>query len=618
MSEKLYGYTGKVLRINLTDGGTITEKIEAEMLKRYVGGTGLGTKYLYEEVPPGVEWDSADNRLIISSGPLGATRVSGSGTFSVVTKGPMTNLAVATQANGFFGAFLKFAGFDGIILQGIADRLVYLYIHDGRAEIRDASHLAGKDTWETEDAIRKELGGGRRLSIFGIGPAGENLARFAAIVGDKGHVAAHNGVGAVMGKKNLKAIAVERGDNRPEIKDSESLSELSRQLFEASKNHRGGTLYKWGTAGGLSGAALGGWLPIKNYTTSVFEEHEKINGQYMRTHFEHKPNPCWACRMRHCYMMRVTEGPYAGFEGEEPEYECAAAWGSLIGNTDAGAVVMLTNLTDRLGLDVNESGWVMAWVMECYEKGLLTKDDTDGLEMTWGNVEAVRSMLHKIAARDGFGDLLAEGVKRASEEIGGEAVNMGIYTLKGASPRGHDHRGRWSELLDTCVTNTSTIEATFGGVNPEALGMQPVSDAFSPQEVSTVNAKVNGWRQFEDCLGTCRFCTVDPTLTIDCVNSATGWELTLEDAMRIGRRIVNQLRVFNFRHGLTTDLEKPSPRYGSTPVDGPARGKSIMSEWKTMVSNYYHWMGWDRDTGKPLPETLKQLELESLIQDMKE
>ena len=502
-----------------------------------------------------------------------------------------------------------------IVVSGAAEKLVYLYVHEGGAELRAADHLAGKDIWEIEDIIRDELGLGKRVSVCGIGPAGEHLVRFAAIAGDKGHVAAHNGVGAVMGSKRLKAIAVARGKRAVSLYDKERLLSSAKKLFEESKRVGEG-IYNWGTAGVFSSAALSGWLPIKNYTTCVFPEHEKLNGQYMRTHFEHKPNPCFACRMHHCYTMRVTEGPYKGFEGEEPEYECVAAWGPLIGQTDAGAVVMLTNVTDRLGLDVNESGWVMSWIMECYEKGILTQEDTDGIEMTWGNVEGVRAMLHKIARREGCGDLFAEGVKRASEQVGGDAPNLGIYSLKGAAPRGHDHRGRWAEMLDTCLTNTSTIEATFGGAHPELLGMPPVADPFSSEEVSTLNAKINGWHQFEDCLGPCRFCTRSSDLTLACLNAATGWELTLEDAMRIGRRIVNQLRVFNFRHGLKAELEAPSPRYGSTPTDGPVSGVGIGPHWKDMVRNYYQLMGWNEKTGLPLPETLKALDLGELIPDL--
>jgi aldehyde:ferredoxin oxidoreductase len=274
---------------------------------------------------------------------------------------------------------------------------------------------------------------------------------------------------------------------------------------------------------------------------------------------------------------------------------------------------MLTREVDGLGLDCNEAGWTVGWAMECYEKGLLTRSDLDGLDLTWGNVEAVRTLLHKIANREGIGDLLAEGVMRASQQVGGGAADLAVYTHKGASPRGHDHRGRWVELFDTSVTNTGTLEASWGGLHPELVDQPALEDPFSHQAVATANARFNGIRQFDDCLGTCRLVARDVKLQLECLNAVTGWDLALDDAFAIGRRIVNLLRVFNFRHGMRREDERPSKRYGSVPVDGPAAGKDVMAEWATMLETYYREMGWDPATGRPLPETLRALDLEELI-----
>jgi aldehyde:ferredoxin oxidoreductase len=314
--------------------------------------------------------------------------------------------------------------------------------------------------------------------------------------------------------------------------------------------------------------------------------------------------------------MKVTEGAYAGVEAEEPEYESMAAWGSVIGNTDPGAMVMLSDVNDRLGFDVNEAGWVVGWVMECYEKGILTKKDLDGLDMRWGNVEAVKTLLEKISKREGVGNLLAEGVKRASEEIGGEAPNLGVYVMKGATPRGHDHRAIWPEMLETCVSATGTLQAGARLFPLAQLGIPPISNAFSPWEVAGASAKADGWGTFLDCLVVCRFCTPDVRLTIDCLNSITGKNYSLQDVMTIGRRTINQLRVFNFRHGLDPALEVPSPRYGSAPTDGPAEGKAVMPHFNFMKSLYFQLNGWDPATGKPLPHTLKALDLDKLIPDL--
>jgi aldehyde:ferredoxin oxidoreductase len=613
---ELSGYTGRMLRVDLSNSWTTIEDLAPSFIEKWVGGVGFGAKVLYEEVPPGVEWSDPTNRLVWTSGPLAGSGVYGAGTFNVAAKGPLTNLAGCSQANGYFGAFLKFSGFDGIVFHGRAPDLVYLLIKEGKAEIRDARHLAGKDVWETEDAIKKELGvKEKEVSVFGIGPAGETRVLYAAIVGDRGHLAAHNGLGAVMGSKNLKAVVAFRGKRNFDIKDPERLKEKNEALFEHAKGF--GPFYQWGTGGGFSALYGIGCLPVKNYATNIFPEHERMNGQYIRTHYEVRSKPCYMCRIAHVKEVTVSEGAYKGFVGEEPEYEQLAAWGPQIGNTELGAVVMLAREVDRLGMDCNEASWTIGWVMECYAKGVFSRKDLDGLDMSWGNVEAVKTMLNKIAKREGIGDLLAQGVMGASQKIGGEAADWAIYTQKGCTPRSHDHRGgRWAELFDTCMTNTSTLESTWAGIHADLVDLPAVTDPFSPEEVSTLNAKFNGIRMFDDCLGTCRLASTSPKLQLECLNAVTGWNLSMEDAFTIGCRVINQLRVFNFRHGLKKENERPSKRYGSVPVDGPAMGKNIMEKWDWMVANYYTLMGWNPKTGKPLPETLEKLGLEELKRDL--
>lgn len=608
------GYAGRVMHVDLTTGRIDVEQLDGATLRRWVGGTGLGTKYLLELVPPGMEWDDPANPVIIATGPLAGTKVSGTGTISCVFKGPMTNQAGATQANGYLGAFLRQNGFEGIVITGRAERPVYLDVHDGTAELRDAGHVWGVDTWKVEDLLRAEHGTTEKgMSVFSIGPAGERKVRFAALVGDRGHVAAHNGVGAVLGAKNLKAITCTRGRHPIAIHDTAKLNALIEPFFVAASENRTSSLYQWGTGGGLSGAAVGGWLPVKNYTTCVFPEHEQVNGQYLRTKFKTKNNPCWACRMGCCKLIEVTEGPHAGYKGEEPEYEGLAAFGPQVGVTEAGAVVVLCNEVDAYGYDINEAGWVVGFAIEAFERGLITKEMLGGLELRWGDAEAIRELIRKIAYREDFGDVLAEGVKRAAEHLGGEALAMGVYTMKGNSPRGHDHRGRWAEMFDTCLSNTSTIEATFGGIQTQRIGLPPQRNRFDPVETATLSADFNGWHQFDDCLGVCRFCNTHAQLAIEVLNAITGWDVTLDEAMTIGRRIVNQLRVFNFRHGLDPSLERPSPRYGSTPTDGPNAGIGIGEHWEEMVRLYRERMGWEPSTGRPLPETLEKLGLGELV-----
>lgn len=625
---QIYGYAGKTLRVNLSEGQFAIEDENPAVLRKCLGGMGLGAKILYDEFPPGVGWSDPENRIILASGPLGGTRVMGSGNFCVVTKGALNEGPTSTQANGYFGAYLKFAGFDALIVQGRAAELCYLYIHDGKAEFRDARHLAGMDTWKTEELIKEELGfRPQAMSVFSIGPAGENLVRFAALIGDRGHVAAHNGPGAVMGSKNLKAIAVARGKGGVKVYDAAKLSSVSKQMFEVIKKDKGwANQYHWGTLW-LMGALVGGngpfglSAPFKNYTTAVSpmtkEQLKTFSPQFLRERLTMvKRHPCWACQMHHCDIIRIPQGPYAGAEGEEPEYEGYAAVGTQIGIWDGIAATALCNEIDRLGLDINELGWVLGMVMECYEKGLLTREDTDGLEMTWGNVEAVRGMANKIARREGIGNMLAEGTMRAARSIGDDAMELAIYTKSGTTPVSHDHRRTWAYLLDNCVSNTGSCQLHIMP-RPSAVGLANPSSLYSPEEIAALAAKVTGVNPFIDCLGICRQSNREvPELLVGMLNAATGWDFTWEEALQVGLRTVNLLRAFNIRHGYKPEVEAPSPRYGSVIPDGPDRDKAIGPVFDEMLDIYYREMGWDRTSGKPLPETLRKLDLASIVPDL--
>jgi aldehyde:ferredoxin oxidoreductase len=422
-----------------------------------------------------------------------------------------------------------------------------------------------------------------------------------------------------MGSKKLKAIAVARGKATPQVVDKEKLTSLVKALVhkirERVEKGAPGDTIRSGTPASFSHMNTIAALPVKNYLAHDFPTHAQFAN--IRIDHEAKRSPCWACPTNHSATIKITHGPYAGYEGEEPEYEGLAAFGPQILQPDVGAAVVLSDLADRLGIDVNEPGWVIGWVMECYEKGLLTKDDLNGLEMTWGNVKGTEALLRNIAYREGFGDLLAEGVKRAAEKIGGESLDCAIYTKKGAAPRSHDHRAWQNEMLDTCFSNTGTVEVGGGFPQPLDIGLPPRMDWHNPWEVVMLNAMVNGRRQFEDCTGTCRFCYDELRTHTDILNAITGWNFTPDEALEVGRRIINQLRVFNFRHGFTKDLEAPSARYGSTPSDGPYKGKSVVPYWDFLRRTHYQLMGWDPKTGKPLPETLERIGLSHLIADLK-
>lgn len=615
------GYAGKILKIDLTTESMEEEVLDEATLRRWMGGVGLGAKYLYEEVPTTAQWDDPENRLIVATGPLGGTRAGGSGTISISAKGPLTNGATSTQANGFMGAFMKFAGYDALVFSGIADRWLYLYLHDGVAELRDAQFLMGKDTWETEDAVKAELGYKEKaMSVFSIGPAGENLVKFAGIFGDKDHAAGHNGVGAVMGSKRLKAFCAAKGRSSVTVSEPKQVAALSNNIWnmiEADPQAKG--IFYWGTGGTYETAdarTLRGTLPVKNYTTNEYPETRLMTNQYAREHWDDKGNPCWACRSHHCHMITFTDGPYAGQTVEEPEYELYAAWGPLVGITDPAETLYLNNLVTRLGLEGNEAGFLVSMVQDLYEQEALSTADTGGLELRWGNAEAIKTLLERISHREeGFPNVLAEGTKRAAEALGPAALACGIYTMKGHSPRGHDHRANWREMFDTSTSDIGTYSS--GNMGPPDPDVPTLVDTFSPEEVSTHTAKSKGKRQFDDVLGTCTFCTRVPLANmVEMLNAVTGWDVTAQEAQDVGFRTANVMRAFNLKHGVSIETEKPSPRWSSSPVDGPVKGVSIAPHWDGMVNNYYEQMGWDRASGRPLPETLKALGLDEVSKEL--
>jgi aldehyde:ferredoxin oxidoreductase len=616
------GYSAQLLRVDLSGAQTSKEVIEPATLRNYLGGCALGAKLLYDEVPLGIEFDDPRNRLMILAGPLSATRIAGSGGVTICALGALTGGAASTQAQGAFGAYLRLCGLMGLVFQGASEKWRYLLIDkNGKAELRDAAHLVGKDTWETVDAIVEELGERERdVSVMSIGPAGENKVRWASIMGDKGHAAAHNGVGAVMGSKKLKAVAIVRGKESVPVSDGAKLAEVAKAIIEPVISAESG-VHHYGTLNGVQGNYARANLPIKNYQTNVWdvseEEFEKFSGPYIHEHFQpRRENPCWGCPNRHCQMLTITEGPYQGMEVEEPEYEQFSAFSANLGINEVGSVMMLSNTVDRLGLDTNEAGWVCSCMMECYERGILTGVDTEGLEMTWGNTEAIREFLRRIANREGIGDIFAEGVRRAVQKIGAGAEEVGIYTLKGGTPRGHDHRARWSEMFDTCVSESGALENSLMVADLTQFGLPAEVDPFDHDMIAKAEGKMKGAMQFEDSMVTCRFNTkMNIERLSEAASAVTGWDITFDEAMKVGQRAVNIMRAFNIRRGITGDLDRPSQRYGSTPTDGAAQGKSIIPHFDKMLQDYYEVMGWD-EAGKPLPETLRALGLDKIAEEL--
>ncbi|MQG00294.1 MAG: hypothetical protein FI727_05565 [SAR202 cluster bacterium] len=608
------GYAGKILRVDLTTGDIWTEEIDPDFAREYVGGAALGAKILWDEVPKEVDWDHPDNRLIMATGPLAGTPVWGNGTLNVVTRGAMTNGATSTQANGFFGVNLKYSGYDAIVFQGQSSKWVYLHVQDDDVELRDASHLMGKDTWDLQDSLYQEYGlSGHQLSVYGIGPAGEHEVRFAAIEGDYGHVASKNGCGCVMGNKKVKCVAIVRGSKGIKVHDTAGVTQAAEVMsYDLQNNPVLRQRYLYGTLGGPMTNYRMGAVPIRNYETNIFptpDTHHEWEAPALRERFSHRGHQCGACGMHHCHMNVVNKGPNKGTLVDEPESEGYNSCGPQLGVLDPTDTAWLNTQVDKAGVDVNEWGWVCGWVMECYAKGYITKEDL-GFDLNWGDIEGINRLLQMTANREGFGDILAEGVKRAAESLGSPALECAVFTGKGNTPRGHDHRGRWSELFSGVVGSIGTIE-TSPLAHPEEFGVSPIANAFDPEEVAVSLGLALGRRHFEDSLGACNF-TLGTTVTLICgaLSAVTGWNYTKEEAMRLGQRTSALFRAFSARCGHTPDMEWPSLRYGSTPKDGPAVGQSVLQNWEVMHQKYYEVTGLDYQTGNHLPHVLKQLGLD--------
>jgi aldehyde:ferredoxin oxidoreductase len=501
------GYHRRLLRVDLTQGLIRSEDIPADILRSFIGGTGLGTYLLYSEVPSRTAPFASENKLIFATGPLTGTLVPGSGTYTVLSKSPLTGFAAAAQANGFFGARLKAAGYDAVVVEGCSPERVYLHIRQDSVELMPADSLKTKGVFESERILRArhgEKGFERRISVAAIGPAGEHCVRYAGICSDRGHMVASGGLGAVMGSKNLKALVVE-GDG-PVPLHPDRVADFKAAVLnwreEARATGLGKTVHEKGTLGLFKPYHDKGWVPVKNLTTNRLPDEalRQLDWAYMRNElYEKVPRACQACTFNHCHTVRVRKGPYKGFVGEEPEYEIIAGFGSNWGIHEPGAITMLNNLNDDLGMDAKEVSFLISMLMEGFEKGEISADDLDGIELTWGNIDAVEKILKKISIRDGVGDLLADGVMRAARALGGELDNMAVYVKQGNAPHIHDSRTRWGTLFTQVISNTGSQEGMdmTSRANPELGPNRPVTRmniwlTFNPRPAPSASSR-NAW-----------------------------------------------------------------------------------------------------------------------------
>lgn len=606
---------GKDIYVDLSRKETTVEKPHEDLLRKFIGGLNLAIKILYDEVEPGINPLGPENRLIFVTSPLVGTLTPAACQYSVVAKSPLTGFIGFGRSKGFFAPELKFAGYDNIVVKGRADDPLYLWIHDNDVEFRSASHLWGKDTYETEELIRKELGD-TKIKVACIGQAGESLSLMALIMNDKGHAAARCGIGAVMGSKKLKAIAV-RGSKKVPVVDNDKLLALRKEWHRISKENKTAIdMSEYGTAGTYDRTEvrhLAGDLPTKNWTTTLFPEWRNLSGQHMKEKYPTRKTACFNCHIGHDYEIDIPSGPFAG-SYVYPEYECTVAFGSNIGNPNTESMIKLTDIANRYGMDSIECSHTISMVMEGYEKNIIKREDLDGLELTWGNAEAVIQLMDKIVKREGIGSILADGVKRAADMLG--TPNLAIHTKK-MSPILHDLRHNWGWLINYTVGPAGPTHQGYAAMKDAEVMPEPLPPHSPRKKGETAKRgqiKWFGW----DCLGVCRHAVygVPTSLLLEFLSAVTGWKIDFEEFSRIIERGITLSRAFNIRNGLTPADDWPSERQLEPPPDGPAKGITAKTMLRGMIDEYYEHMGWDPVTGKPWKGTLNDLGLEEVAKDL--
>ncbi len=612
----MYGWTGTVLRVNLTTKQVTKEPLREDWARDYVGGRGLGARYLFAEVDPKVEPFSPENKLIFASGPLTGTNASCGARYMVVTKGPLTNAITTSNSGGHWGPELKAAGYDMVILEGRAATPCYLWIYDDQIEIRDAGHLWGKTVWETEEDLRKELGVQDAI-IASIGPAGEKLVRFAAILNDLHRAAGRSGVGAVMGAKNLKAIAV-RGTGGVRLANPKAFLEahwaMKVKLRESPVTSQGLPIY--GTEVLVNVINEHGAFPTRNHQQTVFEKAEDISGETLTETRLVANKACFACTIA-CGRVTTLPGEAAGkylvnthphnwkIAGEGPEYEAAWAMGAECGVGDLDALIKANWLCNELGMDAISFGATVAAAMELYEKEAVALAET-GMPLNFGSAEALIAMAEKTAYREGFGNELAEGSKRMTAKYGRPELFMGV---RGQEFAAYEARAIQGMGLGYATSNRGACHLKAYTVAAEILGLPRQMDPRATEGKAEITKLFQDATSTVDATGLCQFLTFGVGLEeiLPQLAAATGVPYTLEGLLKIGERIWNLERLWNERAGLTGKEDTLPKRILEEPIpSGPAKGQ--VNKLGEMLPEYYRLRGWDTE-GRITQEKLKELGL---------
>ncbi len=622
------GYRDKLLRVNLTKGECTTTGLpEESVLREYVGGIGLGMRLILDEVDFALKATDPEAPLMMLAGPLAGTPAPSSSNLAVVSLNYDTPNAVATgHSHGYWAAYLKHAGYDGIVITGKAEKPVYLWVDDDRVEIRDASAIWGQTTRDTERLIKRELADEEKISVACIGPAGEAMLHGASIKNDRNHGAAKGSVGAVMGSKNLKAIAV-RGTSTVPLYDQVSFANTAKKWDDAITAERkpgegspgvGTLLAKGGITRVYNYVGEAHMLAGKNLTDPLWGETYSQKFVESTKDWTIEPKESYNCSIACSYDCTVNSGKFAGFTasmcGGGENMEGAA---SMIGIEDPAESLAITDHCDAMGLDSAVAGSLMGMAFELYERKLLTIEDTGGLELNWGNFESGMTLIDQMCSGDGFGGrVLANSLKEAADLLGPSAKSCVLH-IRGGGINMHDWRPAWSVLLGQIVAGAGVCWQGPGvdawTTEPD-VGYSDFSDPFEPNGKAEAVAKTQAKKLWEDTLGVCWFACWGVKGVMDhaseCVALATGWSgFDRNEAMEVGKRMINLQRVIAIKRGFTAQDEVDvSDRLLEAPKEGKAAGKSIKPHLDRMIQEYYEQMGWDT-TGRPTTSTLESIGL---------
>lgn len=615
----MYGFTGNLLRVDLTTGKITKEKIPEDYLRDYLGGSGLAARYLYREIPFDEDVFGENNKLFFAAGPLNGRHFPTSGRCCVACRSPLTGIWLDSVWSGKFSYNLKRAGLDAIIIEGKSPKPVYLYINNDDIQLKDASAMWGRIVSETVQNIFAETGLSRG-SCCAIGPAGEKLIKIANIMGDTTRAAGRGGAGALMGSKKLKAIFV-YGDKEPAVSDEEKWKEVVREITrKINEQPVTNSLKAYGTGVAMAAAPQTGDAPTRNWKLGTWDGYSKISGVTMaQTILRKHSSPCHACPIHCARYVEIEEGPYA-MKGEGPEYEALGVFGSLCLNDNLESIAYANMLCNEYGLDSISTGSAIAFAMEAFEKGIITPKDTDGIEPTWGNAEAIVALVKKIARQEGIGALLGQGVRKAAEVLGRGAEEFAIH-VKGLELPMHDPRAffGYAATYATSPRGACHLHGYVGGY--DGRGVMPEAGLTEPQDAHALTGKgflakiVQDYDSVVQSSIVCYFMTygVGPGDLAKALSVATGIDYDAQTVLKTGERIFNLQRAFNNRLGITRKDDTLPKRVLTSTEGGPNEG--YVPNLDDQLKEYYQLRGWEED-GKPSKEKLRELELDFVIGDL--